>query len=276
MRVLLVEDDSVNRAVAVSRLEQAGIECIEVMDGREALEALDLAGEGYFDAVLMDLWMPEMDGIEATRRLRARGMTLPVVATTAVADLQTREACLDAGMDEMVDKPIDFDQLFEVLARLGPLHPPPERYCAQPQDATLQAALSAIPGLNACGAVERLGYSIFTYRDLLARFMRYNRAAPHILQDLVQSGELAQARERAHQLRGAASTIGAGSLANLCGELEEKLEQRELAQTEQFLSRLAEQMDTLTNALDDIFDKYARHSEAGHVAAKPPDDKANP
>jgi CheY-like chemotaxis protein len=272
----LAEDDLVNRAVAVTRLEQAGIECIEVMDGREALEALDLADEGYFDAVLMDIWMPEVDGIEATRRLRARGMTLPVVATTAVADLQTREACLDAGMDEIVDKPIKFDQLFAVLARLGLLHPSPERYCAQPQDATLQAALSAIPGLNACGTLDRLGCSIFAYQDLLATFMRFNGAAPYILQDLVQSGELAPARERVHQLRGAASTIGADALASLCGKLEQGLKQRELAQTVQLLPRLTEQMKMLSNALDDIFDKYAGHTETENVVAKLADHRADP
>ena len=115
-RLLLVEDNEINREVAVELLVSAGYRVEKAADGREALERLR---DGAFDAVLMDVQMPVMDGLAATRALRALagGDRLPVIAMTANAFDDDRRECLEAGMDDFVSKPVDPDRLVETLDR---------------------------------------------------------------------------------------------------------------------------------------------------------------
>jgi two-component system, sensor histidine kinase len=118
-RVLLVEDNRINRLIAGELLEQIGVEVEFAEDGAEALEKLDA---GKFDLVLMDCVMPRMDGYEATQRLRERerssgGGRTPVVAVTANATADDRAHCLQAGMDDFLPKPIILDTLVRVIAQ---------------------------------------------------------------------------------------------------------------------------------------------------------------
>ncbi len=117
-RVLVAEDNPVNQKIARWMLERAGYDCTVVADG---LQALQIEGQSRFDAILMDCQMPEMDGFEATRRLRARGCELPIIALTAGALDEEREACLAAGMDAFLAKPVKMGALVEALeARIAP------------------------------------------------------------------------------------------------------------------------------------------------------------
>jgi PAS domain S-box-containing protein len=120
-RVLMVEDNPVNMLVAVAMLEQWGIEVTQALDGRMAVDAVDVAmHEGHlFDAVLMDVQMPRMSGHEAARELRTRfdAATLPIIALTAAALVSERERALASGMNEFLTKPIDANKLRETLAR---------------------------------------------------------------------------------------------------------------------------------------------------------------
>ncbi|MGM0576929.1 MAG: response regulator [Myxococcota bacterium] len=119
LRVLVAEDDPVNRKVAQSLLEQRGHEPVMVQDGRAAVERL---GRERFDVILMDVRMPDMDGLEATRAIRAReretGEHVAIVAMTAHAMKGDREQCLDAGMDDYVSKPVRADDLVAALRRV--------------------------------------------------------------------------------------------------------------------------------------------------------------
>jgi CheY-like chemotaxis protein len=118
LRVLLVEDNPTNRLVATRILEKTGATVAQAEDGAQAVAQLDAAPDA-FDAVLMDIQMPVMDGIEATRRLRAdaRFARLPIIAMTADAMSEDRQNCLDAGMQDYVSKPIDVATLVGALAR---------------------------------------------------------------------------------------------------------------------------------------------------------------
>nr|WP_272881642.1 response regulator [Fundidesulfovibrio soli] len=119
-RVLVVEDESMNRLTAVRFLQHLGFESVGVSDGQQAL---DILTRSRFDVVLMDIQMPEMDGLEATRRLRAGGTInrdVPVVALTAHAMSGDRDRFLAAGMDEYLTKPMEMQALREVLTRLLP------------------------------------------------------------------------------------------------------------------------------------------------------------
>jgi CheY-like chemotaxis protein len=118
LRILLVEDNAVNRTLAVRLLEKRGHAVTVAGDGRAALEALE---KDSFDLVLMDVQMPVMDGLEATRAIRAKekqtGGHLPVVAMTAHALKEDQERCLSAGMDDYVSKPIRTSELFAAIDR---------------------------------------------------------------------------------------------------------------------------------------------------------------
>ncbi|MDE1949238.1 MAG: response regulator, partial [Burkholderiales bacterium] len=120
-RVLMVEDNAVTMMIAVALLERWGIAVDQAVDGREAINAVLRAAEvGLpYDAVLMDVQMPEMSGYQATRELRKRsaGQGLPIIALTAAALVGERETALEAGMDDFLTKPIDAERLREALLR---------------------------------------------------------------------------------------------------------------------------------------------------------------
>jgi two-component system, sensor histidine kinase and response regulator len=122
LRILLVEDNKINQVVAARLLEKGGHTVVVAGNGKEALAALDEVRSGGFDMILMDVQMPEMDGFEATRIIRARetssGAHLPIVAMTAHAMKGDEERCLAAGMDAYVSKPIQVEQLFSAIDRV--------------------------------------------------------------------------------------------------------------------------------------------------------------
>ena len=116
--ILLAEDNAINRILAVRLLEKAGYKVVCAQNG---LEVLRLLGEQQFDIILMDISMPELDGFEATRRIRESeaqtGAHLPIIAMTAHALKEDRGRCLEAGMDDYVSKPVNFKELFEKIDR---------------------------------------------------------------------------------------------------------------------------------------------------------------
>jgi two-component system sensor histidine kinase/response regulator len=117
LRILLVEDNRVNQKIAIRLLEKRGHLAVLAANGKEALDAL---AQASFDLVLMDVHMPDMDGIEATIAIREKeqstGLHQPIIAMTALAMKGDRERCLAAGMDGYLAKPMDLQQLDQVLA----------------------------------------------------------------------------------------------------------------------------------------------------------------
>jgi len=123
LRVLLAEDNAVNREVALALLRRTGLEVDCAGNGQEAVE---MAGRGGYDLILMDVQMPVMDGLEATRRLRAEGAcSVPILGMTANIFKEDREACLAAGMNAHLPKPVEPQMLYETLRRWLPAVPAP-------------------------------------------------------------------------------------------------------------------------------------------------------
>tara|TARA_R110002096_G_scaffold147671_13_gene307660 strand:+ start:1230 stop:3680 length:2451 start_codon:yes stop_codon:yes gene_type:complete len=116
LRVMLAEDGRINQEVAINMLTQRGHEVVLVENGLEAVKRLETDTVG-FDAILMDVQMPVMNGYEATQAIRERGIDIPIIAMTANAMKGDREKCLDAGMDEYIPKPVRSRELFRVLER---------------------------------------------------------------------------------------------------------------------------------------------------------------
>ena len=230
IRLLLVEDNAINRQVAREILEGSGAEVVEVVDGRHAvaeIEALgerlgDEAGSG-FDAVLMDLQMPEMDGYQATLAIRAlpSGRTLPIIAMTADALPSDRERCREVGMNDFLAKPIDVGQLFTAL----------ERWTSATTEGTAgnggeqaEAASPAIgTGIDLERALRRLGGN----RPLLGRLARdftHDHAGDiDRLRRALEENRLEEARRLAHTLKGVAGNLAAPRMLEAASKVDAAL-----------------------------------------------------
>jgi two-component system, sensor histidine kinase and response regulator len=229
-RILLVEDHRLNQEVAIGLLEELGLRATVVADGQRALDALRARP---FDLVLMDVQMPVMDGLTATRRLRADPAlrALPVIAMTAGALAGDREACLAAGMNDVVTKPIDPDDLRRALARwlarrdgagpaaAEPPHPsaPADPGAPAPTRVPARAALTelprGVPGLDVDRGLRYARGRPDLYLRLLRGFLDDQRDLPPRLREALERDDLATVERLAHTHRGLASGLGAGASA---------------------------------------------------------------
>ena len=271
-RVLLVEDNAINRLVARQFLEMAGLIVDEAFDGKDGVEKT-LAGE--YDLVLMDLQMPEMDGLEATRRIRhvAGFDGLPILAMTANAMTGDRERCLAAGMNDHIAKPIDRQQLFDALVRWIPARalPPvaPVAHSGVGNRSESTPMLPSIDGLNTRIGVARVGGSVDFYLRLLQNFLDENA---HVVQDATAAlaeGRFADAQRIAHTLKSTAATLGAEPVSALAAALESALRDGRNDAAPSAADALAPAHTDLCHALTAYF---AQRSTALAAAASPPTD----
>jgi CheY-like chemotaxis protein len=207
MHVLLAEDNAINQQVAQEILEQAGLKVDIAVNGREAV---DKARTGNYAAVLMDIQMPVMDGLEAAQTLRGiPGMErLPIIAMTAHALAGDRERSLAAGMNGHVTKPVDPAELFSELLRYAPETP-----MADASEPSMEAAPAAetpldIPGLDAKTALARLGGNAKLLRRLLSDFARDYTDAAEDMHSLLDDGKYDEAARLAHTVKGVAANLG--------------------------------------------------------------------
>ncbi|HSX62164.1 MAG TPA: response regulator [Tahibacter sp.] len=242
-RVLLVEDNPINRQVAQELLRDAGLAVDCAGNGLEALQRLELTP---YDVVLMDVQMPEMDGMEATRRLKRdpRLAKIPVIALTAHALASDRKRFLDAGMDDYLSKPIEESRLLRTLAAWLP-H---EIHDTQPSQRPTFAvsAAEAVAGVDLAAALERVNGK----RDLLWRLLadfrsRHADAAERIGAALAQGNGVA-AQDLAHTVKGAAATLCAQRVAAAATALETALRQSD--PVDRLLAELALALEELASA----------------------------
>jgi len=169
-RLLLVEDNEMNQEVAAELLRDVGCQVAVAANGQEAV---DMVHANPYDLVLMDMQMPVMDGLTATREIRSdpRFTDLPIVAMTANVMAQDREKCLAAGMVDFIAKPIEPDDLWRALVRWIPPHPGHgANTSAAPAQGTASPELPAIPGLDMAGGLRRVLGKAALYRTLLDKF----------------------------------------------------------------------------------------------------------
>ncbi|MBF0272826.1 MAG: response regulator [Magnetococcales bacterium] len=216
--LLLAEDNEINQQVARELLAQVGVTLTVVENGQQAVERV---AQAHFDGILMDLHMPVMDGLDATRAIRRQGgwgEEIPIIAMTANAMVQDRDACLAAGMNDYIAKPVEPRILYAQVARW--IHPDPARRAAGAVDAALIVSVGAdpsdlpeLPGLDTEAALKIMGGNTALYLDILARFVHNQKDACRLMASLWEQGDRAKLERTAHTLKGIAATIGAMELS---------------------------------------------------------------
>ncbi|MBI3102385.1 MAG: PAS domain S-box protein [Burkholderiales bacterium] len=230
VRLLVAEDNELNQQVALELLRETGAQVDLARNGEEAVA---LASRQRYDLVLMDMQMPVLDGLEATRQLRAQPALahLPIVAMTANAMDADRQRCLDAGMNDHLAKPVVPERLWAVLQRWcgtgvsGVAGVAPEaRSQAAPAGQGAAAVLPApLPGLDqSAGLRNALGRPAF-YAEVLQRFAAHHADSAQRMAQALAEARLDILLREAHTLRGLAGTIGATALQDAAARLEEAL-----------------------------------------------------
>ena len=221
MRLLVVEDNEINQQIAAELLQAVGA-IVQIAEHGQV--ALDKLGEpsAHYDAVLMDLQMPIMDGYEATRQIRANPSFdhLPILAMTAHATMEERQRCIELGMVAHITKPIDPDMLYQALACIYVQH----------ESAVENAAYIAgeytvleIQGFNVSDALRRVAGNQELYRRLLMQFSQSQQGTVEQIRSNLLEHRQADAIRLVHNLKGVAANLGAQGLADVAAELEQVL-----------------------------------------------------
>ncbi|GAB3186831.1 response regulator [Hydrogenophaga aquatica] len=221
-RVLLVEDNEVNQEVARGLLAAHGVVADIAGNGQEAIERIGLAP---YDAVLMDMQMPVMDGLTATREIRRMGTYghIPIIAMTANAMTADRQRCMEAGMVDFVAKPIDPPELLRVLQRWIRPRVVVEPVQAQEEGPRHPTVPADLYGLDTGAGLRRMAGNAGLYLAMLRKFVAGQADADERIACAMEQGDWDTAERLAHSLRGVAGNLGAVELERLAAALESRL-----------------------------------------------------
>ena len=249
--ILLVEDNLINQAVALGMLNK--LSGYRVTVANNGLEALDAYAHHPFDLILMDCHMPEMDGYEATRQIRAkertsRGRHVPIIALTADAMAQDRDDCINAGMDDHMSKPFTKRQLLDTLIRWIPERGSAPVDASGPVDVGRAAAIIDQKVLDQLSELQDAEAP-----DLMARVLDlYLVESPRLMQKLRQAseaGDVAEMARFAHSLDSSSANVGATVLARLCNELRQSARGGDLDASRGLVAQVEQEHGRVQDAL---------------------------
>ena len=253
-RVLVVEDNLTNQQVAMGILQRMGLQADMVANGEEAL--LALAGHAY-DLVLMDVQMPVMDGLEATRLIRSANSAVanpqvPIIAMTAHAIEGDRQKCLEAGMNDYVSKPVSPQSLAEVLKQWLP------KAVVQDVIAAADEPLPAPPPAELAVVFDRAGFAARMMHDeallqLVSQgFLQDIPVQISVLHGLLQAGDAAAVQRHAHSIKGAFANVGAERMRELACQIEHAARAGSLPAAAAHMPGLQRQFDELKQAMTQV------------------------
>lgn len=256
VRILLAEDNVTNQQVALGMLQKLGLHADAVFNGREALQALS---QRDYDVVIMDVQMPVMDGLEATRHIRSslskvRNHEVPIIAMTAHAMQGDRSMCLDAGMDDYISKPIDPKVLAETLDRFlfrnGPENPATDASPAEESANNINdAPLAQIPVFDRVGIMARLMDDEALVQTVIAAFLDDIPRQIALLKQYLAAGDIEAATRQVHTIKGAAANVGGEALRHAAIAMEKAGKNGDGAAMDTWLPELEQQFELLQQAM---------------------------
>ncbi len=260
LRVLVADDNPANRLLAARILEKRGHLVVQAGDGREALTA---AEREPLDIVVMDAQMPEMDGLQATRQIRAREKTtqthLPIIALTASAMSGDRERCLTAGMDGYISKPINAQELLTLVETLGT-----QARSAKVSD---QRGPEGGPAFDFRTALARLEGDVEIFKEQVVFFLRDAPVLLMDIQDALAAGDAGKLRTAAHRLKGLAAGFDATAVTERALELEQRGQRGGDWQGADLVRKsLEEALGQLTTALTGYLELLPSASDSGFTS----------
>ncbi len=257
IRVLLVEDNEMNQQVATELLESAGAIVTVASHGAEAVALLTGREKSSppFDVVLMDIQMPVMDGLAATRLLRTHDQLkkLPIIAMTAHALVEERQKCIDAGMNDHISKPIDPDDLFGTLCRWATPKAEASGHARTPARDEQAGELPGIPGVDIAEGLKRVAGNKRLYRDLLRQFAAREAGAAARIAAALDSDDPVAAQRIAHTVKGVAGNLAIHEVHAAAQDLERAIRDS-LSSMSSTLQRFRQQMQSQVAAIHEALD----------------------
>jgi len=249
--VLLAEDNKINQQVAQDLLTQAGLRVTIANNGKEAVALVETTD---FDAILMDIQMPEMDGFEATRILRGQLSETqpPIIAMTANAMAGDREKCLDTGMNDHVAKPIEPKLLFETLVKwipAGKRTPIPPMPLSEEKPAEKTVLPENLAGIDINVGLRRTGGNRILYSKLLKDFITDHGSDCQVITEALAKDDIKTAHRTAHTLKGVGGGIGAQALYESAQKLETAFKERQSRGVQVLIEKVAQDLREIVKDL---------------------------
>ena len=243
-RILLAEDNEVDRLTICRILESMNFEVVRVSNGREAVEEFD--GSSY-DAVLMDILMPEMDGFEATRMIREKERLVgsertPIIALTSYSLKAIREKCVNVGMDSYLHKPVSSQEITKLFSSATPAGPAPEPVLND-------SRIERFPLLDVQESLENMAHNIDMYHEIMDLFTANIESDHQELMAAIRSGVLANIARKAHNIKGMSANIGAKRYGELIQQIQDAALNGDIGEPTRWLHRLSMELPRLQSVI---------------------------
>lgn len=237
MHILLAEDNPINQQVVQRMISRMDHTVLIVDNGQDAV---DEAGCGTYDVILMDMMMPVLDGMQAARAIRAAGNTVHMIALTANATSRDRTRCMDAGMDDFLTKPFSLGDLRTTLGRV-----PSRPQTVEPARAALDAEFIALDSSTLHVFLSSIGDDPAFLEELFQDFLADAHSCRSDTHSALASGDADIVRRAMHTLKANGAIFGAQTLSRLCGRLEQLAEEGNL-------EAISSEMPAFEKALEDV------------------------
>jgi len=250
IRILLAEDNEINQKVVLNILKKAGYVNVDVAgNGRMAVEAADKTD---YDIIFMDVQMPVMDGFEATKLIRERGINRRrdiIVAMTAHALKEDRQRCMEAGMDDYIPKPINPQDIFTIIGKWIKVNPESlpsgiETKVAYSKELSKEGSLVETP-IDVDDAMKRFDNDMEFYKNMLNEYINYVPGQVKALEDALTVGDVNSIQRIAHNIKGSSGNLSAGRIVTIALNIENKGRNNELTEIPSLISGLKEEITNL-------------------------------
>ena len=278
-RILLVEDNPVNLRIGSEMLRMAGFAAVDT--ARNGLEAIEKVQKNDYDAMLIDIQMPHLDGIEASRVIRRQfsGTRLPIIAMSAHAGADHWKACQEAGINDFILKPVSRKVLLTALNRQ--IDPGSKLPVSEPSSSTghpsgrQQTDTESLPGLDIRAGMERLDGDARIYADILTDFCQTYAGFEQEIEELVRHSEFKRAADLSHSLKGASGNVSATALFEFAKALELACRQKQRQKIGSLLEQVQAAYETVCRSAGQ-FREQVESKESNEFRDEPPSPAVDP